>query len=155
VSAYDLLVKLQREQHSPHYLTDEDLKLLLELRRIDLEFHRVLSEDFNTPEAIAALSRLLTLVFRDIQYNPKYMLTTQALKTLRAANYVFALFEERVEESVESEVEALLKIIVDVRKELRKRGMYDLADTIRSELLKHGIQLMDKGLETTWIRLRR
>jgi cysteinyl-tRNA synthetase len=155
VSAYDLLVKLQREQHSPHYLTDEDLKLLLELRRIDLEFHRALSEDFNTPEAIAALSELLTLVFRDIQYNPKYMFTTQALKTLRAANYVFALFEERVEEGVESEVEALLKIIVDVRKELRKRGMYDLADTIRSELLKHGIQLMDKGLETTWIRLRR
>jgi len=155
VSAYELLVKLSREARDLHYLNDNDLKIVAELNNIYIEFHRALSNDFNTPEAIAALNKLLTTIYRDIQYNPKHMLVSLALKTLKSINYVFNIFEEAEPSREEVELDGLIGILVDVRRELRKRGMYDLADTIRSELAKYGIQLMDKGLETTWIRIKK
>jgi cysteinyl-tRNA synthetase len=156
VSAHDLLLKLQREMQNPHYLNNEDLKILNELKQVYVDFHRALSEDFNTPEALAAVNKLLGIVYRDIQYNPKYMLVSQALRILRTANYVFGAFEEKpVYTEAGEELEKILGLLIEVRKELRKRGMYDIADTIRSELLKHGIQLMDRGIETTWIRIKK
>ncbi|MCC6054726.1 MAG: cysteine--tRNA ligase, partial [Thermosphaera sp.] len=156
VSAHDLLLKLQREMQNPHYLNNEDLKILNELKQVYVDFHSALSEDFNTPEALAAVNKLLGIVYRDIQYNPKYMLVSQALRILRTANYVFGAFEEKpVYTEAGEELEKILGLLIEVRKELRKRGMYDIADTIRSELLKHGIQLMDRGIETTWIRVKK
>ncbi|MEM0367946.1 MAG: DALR domain-containing protein [Desulfurococcaceae archaeon] len=118
--------------------------------------HRALSDDFNTPQAIAVLNELLSIVFREIQYNPKHMLTLLALRTLRTINYVFGLFEEKeVDRESELLLNGVMRVLIDVRKELRRRGIYDLADSIRSELLKLGVQLMDKGLETTWITVKK
>jgi Cysteinyl-tRNA synthetase len=56
---------------------------------------------------------------------------------------------------VEEDVDPYIKILVDVRKELRNRRIYDLADMIRSELGKLGVTLSDKGSETTWIRVKK
>ncbi|MEM1843665.1 MAG: cysteine--tRNA ligase [Desulfurococcaceae archaeon] len=155
ITAHDLLLKLSKEARDLHYLKDSDLLLAKKLVEAINEFHNALGEDFNTPRALAVVSDILSLTFKELQYNPKYMLVSLALKALRAFNQVFGLFEER---EIASESEALLndvmKILLVVRKELRKQGMYALADTIRSELLKIGIQLMDRGLETTWIRAK-
>jgi len=152
VSAYELLRKLLPESKELFYLRDDDVRLAKELLRLNTEFHRALSDDFNTPQAIAVMNELLTIIFREIQYNPKYLLTTLATRILRSMNYVFGLFEEReIREDYESLLNEVMRVLVDTRKELRRRGMYDLADNMRNELLKAGIQLMDKGLETTWI----
>ncbi|MEM1642313.1 MAG: cysteine--tRNA ligase [Desulfurococcaceae archaeon] len=154
VTAYELLKKLQEEAPEPHYLNDVDLNNARYLLFLHRRFHEALSDDFNTPQAIAAVNDLLSFIFRELQYKPRYMLLALAMKTLRAFNHVFAAFEETVTES-DQLVNELINIVVSVRKELRRRGIYDLSDTIRSELSKLGIQLMDKGLETTWMRIRR
>ncbi|MEM4534673.1 MAG: cysteine--tRNA ligase [Desulfurococcaceae archaeon] len=154
VTAYELLKKLQEEAPEPHYLNDVDLNNARYLLFLHRRFHEALSDDFNTPQAIAAVNDLLSFIFRELQYKPRYMLIVFAMKTLRDFNHVFAAFEETVTES-DQLVNELVNIVVNVRKELRKRGIYDLSDTIRSELSKLGIQLMDKGLETTWMRTRR
>ncbi|MEM4757291.1 MAG: DALR domain-containing protein, partial [Desulfurococcaceae archaeon] len=119
------------------------------------EFHVALSNDFNTPEALAVYSEFLTTIFRDIQYNPKHILVMLSLKLFKEFTTVFGI--EGLEEKYGEEelVNNLIKLIIETRKELRKRGIYDLSDNIRSELAKMGIHLLDKGLETTWIRLRR
>jgi len=152
-SAYRLVERLYRETGDLHYLKEEDIKILRYLIDLNLRFHRALSSDFNTPEALAVISELVSLIYRDIQYNPKYMLLSLSLKLLRSFNYVFGVFEEKPEEVVKQEplLDELVRIIIDIRKELRRRGLYDLSDHLRSELSKIGIQLMDKGLETTWI----
>ena len=156
-SAYRLVERLHREARDLHYLDDEDLIILRHLVDLNTRFHRALSEDFNTPQALAVINELISLIYRDIQYRPKYMLTSISLKVLRSFNYVFGLLEEETGRIVEQEplVDELIKIIIDVRRELRKRGLYDLSDRIREELSKAGIQLMDRGLDTTWIVRKR
>ncbi|MCC6034759.1 MAG: cysteine--tRNA ligase, partial [Desulfurococcaceae archaeon] len=113
--------------------------------------------DFNTPEALAVISELISLIYKEMQYNPKYMLISLSLKLFRLFNSVFGVFEEYPERALEIEplTEELMKIIIETRRELRKRGLYDLSDRLREELSRIGIQLMDKGLETTWIIKRK
>ena len=153
-SAYEILKRLSSESMDLHYLTNSDIKKVQEILRLRRELHEALSNDFNTPQAIAVINNLVSMVFTELQYNAKYMLVTLALKVLSEFNYVFAVYEEAYPES-DQLLNSVMKILIDVRRELRRRGMYELSDAIRSELEKLGIQLMDKGLETTWIRVKR
>lgn len=157
VAALDILKKLSREARDMHYLNDSDLQMAKKLIDINNEFYNSLSSDFNTPQAIAAINELLTIVFREIQYNPKHFLTSLALKTLKSFNYIFTAVEESAEEYFELDLllDEVLKVLIETRKELRKRGIYDLSDSIRNELARIGIQLMDRGLETTWVRVKK
>jgi len=157
VMASQLLGKLSREAVGLHYVNDNDLKVFNQLVSLHTRFHEALSSDFNTAEAIAVVNEYLTILFRDIQYNPKHILVSTSIKLLREFNSVLGVLDRELEAL--SEQEALLndvmEVLIGVRRELRKRGLYDLSDTIRSELSKIGIQLMDKGLETTWVRVKK
>lgn len=126
------------------------------LIKIHYDFHTALSEDFNTPEAVASLNEFTTIVFRDIQYNPKYVLVNTALRIISEFDSVLGVLETPFEAVTgEEDVDSYIRILVDVRRELRERRLYDLADMIRSELGKLGVVLSDKGAETTWIRVKK
>ena len=155
VQATNLLKKLGREAESPHKMSDKDIKILYSLFETRTRFHEALSNDFNTPNALAAVSEFVTIVFRDIQYNPKYTLVWTAYKLLKEYNTVLGVLDRHLMETpkeLEDLLDNVINVIVDVRRELRDRKLYDLADRIRSELGKLGIILMDKGRETTWMR---
>ncbi|MDJ0271439.1 MAG: cysteine--tRNA ligase, partial [Aigarchaeota archaeon] len=61
------------------------------------------------------------------------------LETCRA----LGLLQKIERRSSAAEVMEFVKMLVEVRRELRKRGMYDLADRIRSMLAERGIMLED------------
>lgn len=155
VSATSIVKKLGREAVDLHRMNDRDLELLKQLLGMRARFHEALSNDFNTPQALAVISEFMSLVFREIQYNPKYMLVSTTYRLLREFNTVLGVLDKYLAETPE-ELETLLdnvvNVVVDVRKELRERKLYDLADRIRSELGKYGIVLMDRGKETVWMR---
>lgn len=155
VSTTSIVKKLSREAVDLHRMNDKDLELLKHLLSIRVRFHEALSNDFNTPQALAVISEFMSLVFREIQYNPKYMLVSTTYRLLREFNTVLGVLDKYLAETPE-ELETLLdnviNVVVDVRKELRERKLYDLADRIRSELGKYGIVLMDRGRETVWMR---
>ncbi len=155
VQVTNLLKKLGKEAESPHKMSDKDIKILYSLFETRARFHEALSNDFNTPNALAAVSEYATIVFRDIQYNPKYTLVWTAYKLLKEYNTVLGVLDKHLMETpreLEDLLDNVINVIVDVRKELRERKLYDLSDRIRSELGKLGIILMDKGRETTWMR---
>ena len=155
VTVTNLLKKLSKEATSMHRLNEKDFEILSKLLETREEFHRALSNDFNTPQTLAAVSEYTSLVFKEIQYNPKYTLVFTAYKLLREFNTVLGVLDKYLVETpdeLETLLDNVLKVIIDVRKELRERKLYDLADRIRSELGKLGIILMDKGKETTWVR---
>ncbi len=155
VQAVGLIKKLSREAASPHRAEDKDLKILEKLLETRRTFHQALSNDFNTPEALAAVNKYLNILFSEIQYNPSYILVSTAYKLIKEYNTVLGVLDKQLAkppEELENLLDAVINIIVDVRKELRQRKLYDLADRIRSELGKHGIILMDKGKETSWLR---
>jgi cysteinyl-tRNA synthetase len=45
----------------------------------------------------------------------------------------------------------LIRLLVDVRSELRKRKMWELSDKIREELRRLGVELQDTPSGTRWV----
>ena len=158
VATVNLLNKLSCESIDPHKLSDSDLEILSRLLDNRRKFHEALSNDFNTALALAAVRELTNIVFKDIQYNPKYTLVMKAYQLLREYNTVLGVLDKhfiKPSEELKTLLDEVISVIVEVRKELRKRKEYDLADRIRSELEKKGVRLLDKGLETTWIIVKK
>ena len=55
-----------------------------------------------------------------------------------------------MEERRDINQEKLVEILINVRKQLREKKEYELADYIRDRLREMGIILEDKGRETTY-----
>ncbi len=116
------------------------------------KWEEAMDDDFNTPKALAVLHEWATMMNREMEkMNGEE--AKKALDLLKAWDSVLTLFRPVFRgESDESLVEGLMRIIIEVRSRLREMKLYDLSDWIRSELGKLGIQLNDKGKETTWER---
>ncbi|HUV25619.1 MAG TPA: cysteine--tRNA ligase, partial [Methanomassiliicoccales archaeon] len=48
------------------------------------------------------------------------------------------------------EAEAIVQILIDIRQELRKRKVFDLADEIRDKLAESGVKLEDTAEGVKW-----
>ncbi|MCS6770080.1 MAG: cysteine--tRNA ligase [Candidatus Caldarchaeum sp.] len=107
------------------------------------EFINSMSNDFNTSNALASLYELVRLTNLHIN-RPDVGLEDlqQASTALRNMCRVLGLMEEE-REKTQTQVYELLKILLDVRRELRRRGLYDLGDRIRKELGERGILVED------------
>lgn len=112
-----------------------------------------LSEDLNTPRALALLSTLLS----DTSVVPAIALRNVALFDLALGLSLLSTAPEELlvqtEEPgiAESDIEKLMA----ERKSARQNRDYRRADEIRQELLKAGIQLKDTPQGTTWERVAR
>ncbi|MCS7133378.1 MAG: cysteine--tRNA ligase [Candidatus Caldarchaeum sp.] len=106
------------------------------------KFLESMSEDFNTPKALADLYEFVKT------FNP----VINGLSRDDAA-YLHSIFKEmcnslgllRKTEKKPSTVDAYeyIRIILEVRRELRRRGIYDLADQLRNMLAERGIVVED------------
>ena len=139
----------------PAKITDKEMKIVDMVEKIYVEFHEALSNDFNTAKALATIMELVRLVNRDIVPSELYVAAVRAYKVFEDFNYVFGVLDDimygvaRLEH--EKIVEELIDLIVRVRGELRKRKLYDIADEIRAELRRLGVQLYDyPGGKTVW-----
>ncbi len=154
IATVELLKRKIKETPVAHRLSEKELKTLYELEEVRRGFYNAMDNDFNASEAFSYVYKLTTIVFKDIQYSEVNALALRAYQILYEFNQVLGVLDKEFTEATIAEVELtekLVDLIVRVRSELRKRKMYDLADSIRSELSSLGIQLMDKGEKTTWI----
>ncbi len=113
-------------------------------------FAEAMNNDFNTP---VALSHLYELASRINEYTNNHSeISRKAFTTVtdvfRSMNEVLGL---KLSSGSIAEVDELIKLLVDVRSELRSRRMWDLADVIRSRLSEMGVELQDIGKETRWV----
>jgi cysteinyl-tRNA synthetase len=142
-------------------------------------FIDAMNDDFNTPQAIAALFDLS----RDINKAEETgMSVAKARETLKELGGLLGLtFKAPVETSLDAEplkalassiyekvksaniagintgslsddAELLMKLLITVRKELRKAKQFQLADELRNKLTDLGIILEDTPQGTTWKR---
>ncbi|MEB3774435.1 MAG: class I tRNA ligase family protein, partial [Desulfurococcales archaeon] len=137
-----------------HYMGEGDAKVLRELRRIHYEWHESMSSDFNFGEALRSVWELTTVYYRDVRSRESEALLLYTLKVLSDFNQVYAFGDDilsgGVEEALGGLAEPLLDLIVEVRSELRRRKMYDLADSIRAKLSTMGVRLLDYKDRTEW-----
>ncbi|MGE0033304.1 MAG: DALR domain-containing protein, partial [Pseudothermotoga sp.] len=112
-------------------------------------FIEALDNDFNTPEAIALIFELTGLLNKLMdEGNEEGALRAYHLLR-REFCPVLGLFEAGTR-SEGTDVDPLLRLILDVRKELRERKLYDLADSIRNRLKSLGIEVRDTREGSTY-----
>lgn len=134
------------KKESPKGKLDEwEIKAIYEVSKIRNEFYDAMDNDFNTPEAWAAVREALRLGNKAIEEG-SWEVSLAVLEFVNEADKVFEVFEERVHEGVEP----FIDLLVEVRSKLREMKQWELADYIRSKLDELGVKLLDKGKETEW-----
>lgn len=117
-------------------------------------FEEAMDDDFNMPNAIAVLFEMINVcnkVLYDTSYNKGYLSTlTYAKQTIEEFGNILGL---SFKESPLTIPEENIKMLVNMREELRKQKMFEKADQIRKELEEKGIILEDEKDGTHWRRV--
>ena len=156
--AQDLSKRLVKEEYQ-HYLSPGELSVAAKLEEAYRSWHEAMSSDFNMSEAASAVWNFTTLYYKEVSTSESYYVLSLAYKILSDLNRVYAVaddiltFEKGMVSGSPAIDEQLIDLIVEVRSQLRKSKMYDLADYVRSRLQSLGIQLIDKGDKTEWRRV--
>jgi cysteinyl-tRNA synthetase len=125
------------------------------LSSLELLRQRYLAEmdsDFNTVGAIAAIQDIVskTNKFRTIAKDDARLVLPKALSLVRELGFPLGLFQQSENESKGIEAE-LIRLLADLRNELRNRKEFALSDKIRDQLAKLGITLKDTPQGTIWL----
>ncbi|MER3501498.1 MAG: cysteine--tRNA ligase [Candidatus Fervidibacterota bacterium] len=124
-------------------------------------FYEAMDDDLNTAEALGYLFRMVgaaLLIGTSLKEPPSptekfalTMLQERLVALLEVLGFDVAELEapERLEDTLS---EQLLKLLVEVRGQLRQRRLFDLADLIRAKLSEMGIVLEDTPQGTRWRR---
>ncbi len=139
----------EREEIKP-----EDEEFLMKIEEAKNEFESAMDDDFNTPKAIAALFEMAKEMnrFTSEHDSIKKEVKEKVLSIYKELGSILGILEEdRTRKKVEFEmVGDLIRIIVDIREELRRMRAYDISDKIREELRKTGIELQDTPEGPKW-----
>ncbi len=141
-----------------------------EIAKAEQGFYEAMSDDFNTPEALASIFKLVREM--NIIKNRAVSedgISRKALQSYREASEViykilrdiFGLFDSlqpcietediKAKEITESKIdENLVETLIEVRNKARKDKKYDIADYIRDKLKDLGIVIEDTPVGTKW-----
>jgi cysteinyl-tRNA synthetase len=122
-------------------------------RKLLEEFGRYMDDDFNTRGAISSIFdavREANRLMAEQKLDGKG--ARDLLEVMNRIDQVLGILpseETRPRESVNKE---LVDLLLDVRRELRARKAFDLADMIRDRLIEMGVQVEDtaEGVKWTW-----
>jgi len=111
-----------------------------------------MDDDFNSRAAIAAIFDLAREANK---------LMSEGRLSKEGAKRVYLFLEEADQvlgvlpslPETEGDLDAVMQIIIEIRKELRKRKMFDMADQIRDKLAAQGIKLEDTAEGAKWKRI--
>ena len=117
------------------------------------EFVEAMDEDFSTPRALAALFDLSKEInrFLDEQGKVSRKLLEKVYGDFSELGKVLGLFQrEKTREIGEKIIDDLVKLLFDLREELRKKGDYGLSDTIRARMKEAGLVIEDTAEGPKW-----
>jgi cysteinyl-tRNA synthetase len=120
-------------------------------------FEAAMDDDFNTPRAVAVLFDLVresnAYVNSGQNFDQSFLKSIEKLY-LDTAGMVLGLVTEDMLKDHNGQslgdVEKIIQLTVEIRKHLREKKQFELADDIRSRLGRIGITLTDKPEGTTW-----
>ncbi len=125
-----------------------------EVERFRRAFEEQMDNDFNSRGAISALFDLIRDANRLMAEGKLSAKGAEdIIQALKQMDLVFGILPSDIESAPEA-TDDIVKILIDVRNELRKRKQYDLADRIRDQLKEKGIELQDtaEGVKWKWTR---
>ena len=120
------------------------------LERTRKRFEKAMDDDFETPQALAAIFDLVKEANREIDSGSLTMDSKERLMTfLHKIDSVLGILVSTQKEKVSDDVLDLIK----KREHARKTNDWKTADDIRDQLLKAGIQLEDTPEGTIWKKI--
>ncbi|MCX8191106.1 MAG: class I tRNA ligase family protein, partial [Candidatus Aenigmarchaeota archaeon] len=144
----NFMINLKNFKGGKH--TKEFTKVLLESKR---EFIKSMSDDFNTPKAIAAMFNFINNVNRMMEEGK--ISESDAKKSIDLILYFDKILGLKLEEWLkDEELDEEAKKLIEERERLRKEGKFEEADKIR-ELLKEKFKIVleDTKDGTRWKRI--
>jgi len=111
-----------------------------------------MDDDLNTVDAIASIQELVAEAnrFRATAEGPDRLALKEAVALIRKLGYPLGLCQ-RGEHALAGVPDALIKILIELRAELREKKEFELADSIRDRLSELGITLKDTAQGTIWM----
>jgi cysteinyl-tRNA synthetase len=110
-----------------------------------------MDDDLNTVGAIAAIQDIVseTNRFRATAATEDRPVLQEAIALIRELGYPLCLFQEK-SRAMKGIEEELIRLLIDLRSELRTKKEFALSDRIRDRLAELGITLKDTAQGTIW-----
>lgn len=163
IEEVEILEKLPENPDFEYHLYDQ-------IAKAEQDFYASMSDDFNTPEAFAAIYGLVREmnILKDKAVK-EGGLSKKALQSYKEAadliykttRDIFGFFDslkpcvdieevKQIEKEKSAIDEELVEILIEVRNKARKEKKFDIADYIRDSLKEKGIILEDTPVGTKW-----
>jgi cysteinyl-tRNA synthetase len=113
-------------------------------------FHNAMSNDFDSPVAIAAIFELARAVNRERSGESVSASVVDARDILQELTDILGLDLAKPETRLDAGVEPFIELLIEIRKDLRTVKQFELADKVRDELAKLGVNLEDTRQGTIW-----
>jgi cysteinyl-tRNA synthetase len=120
----------------------------------DRRFHAAMDDDFNAPEALAALFDFGRAINRARGEGVSMEHIEPARGLLVSLSAVLGLDLENMEDQAATDAAPFIDLLLRVREELRRRREWELSDLIREELGKLEVAVEDTPVGATWTRRR-
>jgi len=134
---------------APETAPDHPLARLADETRT--EFRAAMDDDLNTPVALSHLFELSRAINRERDAGAPADAVAYAQSVLKELAGVLGLTLETAPQRDET-IEPFVDLLLEVRAELRKQRLWDLADRIRIRLGELGIRVEDTAQGSTWRR---
>ncbi|MFZ5947713.1 MAG: cysteine--tRNA ligase [Stygiobacter sp.] len=124
-----------------------------DINKYVIEFENSMDDDFNTPKALAVIFELIKDANKLLDNNHLNKQSILEIKEFlkKSLDDVFGIISfEDMKANVKSIEDDLIKLILDLRDELKKEKNYNLADKIRNSLNDLGIIVQDSKTGTTY-----
>ena len=135
-------------------LTPSESSLLEKVSAFRSKFFRAMDDDFNTPQALAALFGIAREANKLLssQATISERVKRELINTFRGLGKILGILQRDLLRPSDTLLNDVMKIIISVRDELRRNKQYESADKIREDLRKIGIILEDTSTGTKWKR---
>ncbi len=139
------------ELEPTYYLPDEKIKILNKILEYHKKFIEYILDDLDTTKATSILLEATRFINKEVITSDYFALNYAAYEFYSTVNRIYAVWDDVFyKKEKEDLIPKLIELILEIRKELRKRKDFGLADLIRSKLREFGIDVMDRGLESYW-----
>jgi len=117
------------------------------------EFVKAMDEDFNTPQALAAIFEMSKEInrFLDEQKQVNAEILEKVYDCFSELGKALGLFQKEKTKQIGGKIaDDLVQLLFDLREELRKKGDYGLSDEIRAKMKKLGLVIEDTAEGPKW-----
>jgi len=117
------------------------------------EFVEAMDEDFNTPQALAALFEMSKEInrFLDEHKQVSAKILEKTYDDFSELGKVLGLFQQEKTKEIGGKIaDGLVQLLFDMREELRKKGDYVLSDEIRARMKQLGLVIEDTAEGPKW-----